>query len=320
MSLVERARFLRHPIRLRRRLRGPARPSWTVDYEAAALLFKLQGPVLKRAPLPFFRRHVERLLGTPAPASFRFEPARLGGVRGEWFRHEGERSDDVLVYLHGGGYIMGSIDTHRELICDLASAAGCRALALDYRLAPEHRAPAQIDDVVSAYEALLARGVPPGRVVLGGESAGGGLTLSALVALRARGAPLPRAAVVLSPWVDLEPRGESAHRNEAYDYVTRDLLAFARDCVVGDGDPRDPRVSPIHADLSGLPPLLIQAGEAETLRDGAIELEARARAAGVDARLEVYPDMIHVWHFFGASCPAALDAVQRIGEFVERTR
>lgn len=320
MSIFARSRFLTPAVRARRLLRGPRRPSWSVEYEAATVLMRMQGPILSRAPLPFFRKHVERLLAVPPPPGFRFEKVTLGGVPAEWFRHDGEQSDDVLLYLHGGGYVVGSIDTHRDLICQLAVAARCRAVAIDYRLAPEHRCPAQLDDAVAAYQALLAEGVAPERVVLMGESAGGGLSLSTLVALRDRGIPLPRAGVLISPLVDLELRGESPADNDDADYIRADHLAFCAESLVGEGDRRDPRASPIHAKLVGLPPLLIQAGGAETLLDGAVELEARARAAGVQARLEVYTDMVHVWHFFGPACPDAGAAVQSIADFVASAR
>jgi len=320
MSLIARSRFLQPIVRARRFLRGPRRPSWSVEYEAATLLMRMQGPVLRHAPLPYFRSHVEKLLAVDAPPHFRLESTSLGGVPAAWFRHEAERGEDVLLYLHGGGYVVGSIATHRELICHFADAAGCRAVAIDYRLAPEHRCPAQIDDAVAAYLALLDEGVDPTHVVLAGESAGGGLTLSTLVALRDRGVPLPRAAIVISPFADLEVRGDSPRRNADADYIQVDQLDFCAESLVGSGDRRDPRASPIHADLTGLPPLLIQVGGAETLLDGSIDLEVRAREAGVDARLEVYPDMIHVWHFFGPDLPEAADAIGSIARFLESTR
>jgi monoterpene epsilon-lactone hydrolase len=223
----------------------------------------------------------------------------------------------VPADLHGGGYTIGSVKTHRELISRVSRAADARVLAIDYRLAPEHPFPAAVEDATAAYRWLLEGGVDPTRIVIAGDSAGGGLTLAALVALRDAGNPLPAAGVCLSPWVDLEGVGESmTTRAEADPIVQREGLLEDAKAYLGDADPRTPLAAPLYADLTGLPSLLIQVGTAETLLDDSTRLAERARSAGVDVVLEPWEDMIHVWHFFASMLPEGQQAVDRVGEFI----
>ena len=190
-------------------------------------------------------------------------------------------------------------------------------LVVDYRLGPEHPYPAAVDDALTAYEWLLDAGFEPDRIVVAGDSAGGGLTLATLLALRDRGRPLPALGVPISPWTDLTLSGESMTSMAEHDpMVTRHGLQRMADWYVGGADPKAPLVSPLFADLAGLPPLLIHVGELETLRDDAIRFAERAIAAGVDVTLEVWPEMIHVWHVFGPDVPESEAGVARIAQFI----
>lgn len=239
-----------------------------------------------------------------------------GGVPGEWIDAPGGVADRVVLYLHGGGYVAGSIDSHRNLTGHLAQAMGCRVLALDYRLAPEHPHPAPVDDAVRAYRWLLDQGLSADHVMVAGDSAGGGLTVAMLVKARDDGLPLPAAAVPISPMVDLEATGESMTTRAAADpMVSRETLLQIVQLFVGDGDRLDPYAAPLHADLTGLPPLLIQVGDAEVLLDDSVRLADRARLAGVDVTLEVWPDMVHVFQASAGFVPEADQAVARIAEF-----
>ncbi len=261
------------------------------------------------------RAQVEAMPGFPVADDVRCEVVDAGGVPGEWITTPGAADERVVYYLHGGGYVMCSVNTHREMISRLSRASGARALAINYRLAPEDPFPAAVDDAVAGYRWLLSIGIEPGRIVIGGDSAGGGLTAAALVALRDAGVPLPAAGVCISPWADMECTGVAklAGREGGIEY--QGILKMAK-TYVGKADLKTPLASPIHADLTGLPPLLIQVGGAEELIEDAILLEARARQCGVDVTLETWEDMFHVWHTFAPMLPEGQQAIDRIGEFV----
>jgi acetyl esterase/lipase len=248
----------------------------------------------------------------------RFERVQAGGVPGEWFRAPELDESRVLFYLHGGGYTIGSIESHRDLISRMCIASGVRGLAIDYRLAPEHPFPAQLEDALAAYRWLLASGVEASRIAIAGESAGGGLTLSTLVSLRDAGEALPAAAAVICPWVDLEVTGASIDQNARYDYISRDALRISARRFARDDQQRDPLAAPLYADLHGLPPLLVQAGGAEALLDDARRIADRARAAGVDVTLEIDDEMIHAWHMLAQIEPRGQEAIDRVGAFVRR--
>jgi acetyl esterase/lipase len=223
----------------------------------------------------------------------------------------------AILHLHGGGYTIGSLATIRPLASHMARAAGAKVLTVAYRLAPEHPHPGALDDAVSAYEWLLKQGWPPERLALAGDSAGGGLAVAALVALRRRGLPQPAAGVFLSPWTDLALTGASWGTNEGKDpLVTRWLLADMAERYLAGADPRLPTASPLYADLAGLPPLLIQVGTAEVLLDDSVALARAARAAGVAVTLECWSDMIHVWQAFAPVLDEANAAITRIGAWL----
>jgi acetyl esterase/lipase len=255
--------------------------------------------------------------GAVLPDDVRFEPVDAGGVPAAWIAAAGARPTRVVLYLHGGGYVRGSVTTHRRLVASLSAASGATALALDYRLAPEHPFPAAVEDAVAAYRWLVGRGVSPAALAVAGDSAGGGLTVATLVALRDGGVPLPAAAVAISPWSDLACAGDTMTTCAALDPMVqrKDLLAMAA-AYLGGADPKTPLASPLHADLRGLPSLLVQVGTRETLLDDAERLVAAAQAAGVDATLARWPGMIHVWHAFAPLLPEADAAIVEAGRFL----
>jgi len=251
------------------------------------------------------------------PEGTRCVPVRAGGVPCEWVDAPDAAADAAILYLHGGGYVVGSINSHRAHVARLSAACGARGLVVDYRLAPEHPHPAAVDDAVAAYRWLVGQGVAPGRVVVAGDSAGGGLTVATLLALRDAGDPLPACGVCISPWTDLTCSSESmTSRAEVDPMVKPPVLRQMAAAYAGGGDPRAPLASPLFARLHGLPPLLIHVGTAETLLDDATGLAERARAAGVDATLEVWEEMVHVWHCFAPLLPEADQAIARVGEYV----
>jgi acetyl esterase/lipase len=245
------------------------------------------------------------------------EPVSAGGIAAEWIAPPNAADDRVILYLHGGGYVMGSINTHRAMVARIARASQARALAIDYRLAPEHPFPAAVEDATAAYRWLLAQGCKPGKIVISGDSAGGGLVLATLLALRDAGTALPAGAVPISPWTDMEGTGESVKTKAAKDPMTEigGLHRMAKMYVNGQ-DPKNPLASPLYGDYRGLPPMLIQAGEAEILMDDATRVAERAKAAGVKVDLEIWDDMMHVWHVFAKILPEGQQAIDKIGRFV----
>jgi monoterpene epsilon-lactone hydrolase len=261
----------------------------------------------------------EPAAATELPPDVRSEPVDAGGVPAAWFR-PADANEGALVYLHGGGYVMGSLATHRLLLAALATASRLPVLAVDYRLAPEHPHPAALEDATAAHRWLVRGGHDPRRVAIAGDSAGGGLAVATLVALRDAGDPLPGAGVCISPWTDLTLASETMRTKEAADpVVTRRILAMGASAYLGDAPATTPSASPLFADLADLPPLLVQVGSEEMLLDDARGLVRRARDAGVDATLEVWEEMFHVWHAFAVLLPEGRQAIDRIGAWV-RTR
>jgi epsilon-lactone hydrolase len=248
------------------------------------------------------------------------ERVSAGGVEGEWISPADAPLDKAILYFHGGGFRIGSVASHRDLIAQIAVASGCRVLAINYRLAPEHRFPAALDDALAAYGWMLGQGLTPGNVAFAGDSAGGNLVLAAMLALRERGLPLPIAAVLMSPWTDLAATGTSYVTRAEVDPIHQRpmILALAKNYLGGQGDPCDPLVSPLYADLAGLPPLLIQVGDRETVLDDSVMFADLARAAGVDVHLEVWDGMIHVFQMFGAALPEAHRAIASIAGFLNQ--
>jgi len=244
-------------------------------------------------------------------------PLEVAGMRAEWLEAPGASPERVILYLHGGGYVTGSIVTHRAMVARIARAAKARALLIDYRLAPEHPFPAAVDDAEGAYRWLLGQGYAPRKIVIAGDSAGGGLAIAAILRLRDMGTALPAAGVGLSPWTDLEGTGESIRTRAAADpMVAQEGLVSMAKMYYADHDPKDPLISQIHADFRGLPPMLIQVGDAEILRDDATRVAARAKAAGVNVELEVWPEMVHVWQVFAKILPEGQQAIDKIGAYV----
>ncbi len=277
-------------------------------------------PDLHGAPTAQRRAFMEAVTWMfPVPEDVKREPVNAGGIPGEWIAAPAAAPERVIYYLHGGYYVIGSINTHRQMVSRLSRAAGARALAIDYRLAPENPFPAAVEDASAAYRWLLSTGVDPARVVIAGDSAGGGLTVATLVALRDAGDPLPAAAVCLSPWVDMEGLGESMTTKADLDPMIQpgDIQEGAK-AYLGGADPRTPLAAPLYADLTGLPPLLIHVGSSETLLDDSTRLAQRAKAAGVDVNLQVWDEMIHVFQFFAAMLPEGQQAIDRIGEFIRK--
>ena len=245
------------------------------------------------------------------------ERVGAGSVPAEWIVAPEAQQGRVLLYLHGGGYVFGSMRTHRVMLAHISRAAQARVLGLEYRLAPECPFPAAVDDAVAAYRWLLNNGTSPQEIVIGGDSAGGGLTMAALVALRYLGEPMPAAGVGISAWTDMEATGKSFTTNAELDpLVNRDRLIELGKTYLGGKDPRAPLASPIHADLTGLPPLLLQAGSTENLLDDSTVLAERAREAGVKVEIDVWYDMPHVWHHFAPILPEARQAIERIAIFM----
>jgi len=276
------------------------------------------GPLPRDAGWEEQRAGLDRLseMGPP-PSDATFEPLEIGGRPAAWIQADAASAERTLLYLHGGGYCVGSLKSHRGLATDLSRAAGARVLLLDYRLAPEHPFPAAVDDAVAAYRALLEQGADARRLAIGGDSAGGGLTAATLLALRDADLPLPAAAVLLSPWLDLSLSGASMDACAERDpMVQRAPLQRMADAYLAGADPRAALASPLFADLRGLPPLLIHVGTAETLLDDATRFAARARAAGIDVTLEAWDDMVHVWHAFAFLLPEARAANTAIGAFL----
>jgi len=255
----------------------------------------------------------------PVDADIKREAVSAGGIKAEWVSAPDADAGRAVLYLHGGGYVIGSINTHRSLAARLSRASGARVLVIDYRLAPEHPHPAAVDDAVAAYRWMLAQGLKPARITVAGDSAGGGLTVATLVAIRDAKLPLPGAGACLSPWVDLEGIGESMTTKADVDPIVQKagLLQMAA-AYLGGKAPRTPLAAPLYADLSGLPPLLIQVGTAETLLDDASRLAERARKAGVTVSYEPWESMIHVWHLFAPMLDEGQQAIDRIGEFVRK--
>lgn len=239
------------------------------------------------------------------------------GVPAAWIIPPGLETKRTLLYLHGGGYNAGSITSHLPLTGSLALTAKARVLAIDYRLAPEHAFPAAVEDALAAYRWLLKGSAQANQIVVAGDSAGGGLTLSLLLSLREKGLPLPAAGVCLSPWTDLTCSGGSWETNATIDFMLKRVTTLkAAKLYLGDADPRSPLASPLFADLAGLPPLLIQVGSEEVLLSDSTLFADKASLAGVDVALENWKGMQHVWQYSVNMLPEARQAVNQIGKFI----
>ena len=255
---------------------------------------------------------------TAEPGGVDYIETNAGGVPALWAVPKGCAEDRVLLCMHGGGYVTASMYTHRKVYGHLAKAIGCRALILHYRRAPEHVHPAPVDDAVAAYRWLFDQGIAPGHVALTGDSAGGALAVTTLLRARERNLPMPAATMPLSPWVDLEITGETLVSNREKDaIVQKEVVEVMAATFLGEGgNRRDPLANPLYADLKGLPPMYIQVGGDETLLDDSRRLREHAKKAGVDVRLDEFPEMQHVFHFSAGHAPEADDAIRKLAEWV----
>jgi acetyl esterase/lipase len=263
-----------------------------------------------------FAAAMKRLVPAP-PATTRTFAVDADGISADLISVPASEEDRHILFLHGGAFVVGSPRHYRHVTWRIASAARARVLALDYRLAPEHPFPAALEDAVTAYHWLLAEGADPQRVAVMGDSAGGGLVFSLLLRLRDEGSPLPAAAAALSPWTDLALTGASLMLNAASDpMISPDGPPLFVGDYLGGADPRAPYVSPLYGDPAGLPPTIIQVGSDEVLRDDAVRMAHRMRAAGCHVELEIWRRMPHVWHTFVPLIPEARRAIERIGTFL----
>lgn len=267
------------------------------------------------------RRLAAKMVTTPRlPPGWRIREA-AAPIAGEWIEREGGAAETArtLLYLHGGGYCFCSPKTHRVITIGLAAGAEARAFVPDYRLAPGHRFAAAVEDAVRAYRGLIAARTPARRIVLGGDSAGGGLALALLLSLRQAGDPLPAGAVLFSPWTDLAATGDSLRRNDRSDAMFHGHhIAESARIYLGEAAPTDPLASPLYADLAGLPPLFIQASDSEVLLDDSTPLADKARQAGVAVEFRGWRKLPHVWQFFASFLPEGRAALEDAAGFVRR--
>jgi monoterpene epsilon-lactone hydrolase len=283
-------------------------------------LQRVAGTLALNLPLQVQRTRLDELArrGIRIPKGVTIRTVQASGVHAEWIEPAGMDTLRTILYLHGGGYCICSLDTHRGLAVRLALAARARLLIIDYRLAPEHPFPAALEDALAAYNWLLAQGIPERQIAVGGDSAGGGLTLATAISLREGNQALPAALFLLSPWTDLTFTGESVHTMRDVDPIfgsdaTR--LGFAP-AYLGSNDPTNPLISPLFADLRGLPPTLIQVGSDEILLDDSARLDEKLKAAQVSTRLVIWQGMWHVFQVFAPYVPEGQQAILQVGEFI----
>ncbi len=290
--------------------------SWQAKITKKILSFQLAGwsegnVVDKRAQQEKTARYLK------LPADIRCQPVNVKGVPGEWIDAP-VNDQGTILYLHGGAYTLGSINTHRELVARLSRSTRMRALAIDYRLAPEHPYPAAVEDATTVYHWLLTQGIDPAKMVIAGDSAGGGLALATLLALRDAGESLPLGAVCLSPWADLACTGACIHEKASLDKIlSPDGLSRSAKSYAGGHDLRSPLISPLYGELKGLPPLLIQVGTDEVLLDDARRIAEKAQIAGVDVTLEIWEEMFHVFQLI-PFLPETKKALENIAAWVAR--
>ncbi|HMD60580.1 MAG TPA: alpha/beta hydrolase, partial [Opitutaceae bacterium] len=256
----------------------------------------------------------------PVAGDIALEAVDVDGLKGEWSIAPESDSSRVLLFFHGGGYCSGSVVSHRRMVTEAGRAAGIRTLAVEYRLAPEHSFPAAYDDAMTAWTFLRGQGFSPGAIVTGGDSAGAGLTAALANRLRADGREAPACLWLVSPWTDLTMADATMATKDAVDPLIHEgyLVELANAYVPPEIDRKDPRVSPLYADLSGLPPTLIQVGSAETLLDDAVRFGSAAGAADVAVTLEVWPHMIHAFPVWNARLEPGRRALMQAGEFMRR--
>jgi epsilon-lactone hydrolase len=250
------------------------------------------------------------------PAGIEVEALEVEGMKAEWIRPAGVKNEAAIFYVHGGGYISGSCSDHRHHVAKVVLASATPALQFEYRLAPEHTYPAAFEDGMRAYRWMLAQGFEARRMVIAGDSAGAGMTLALLLGIRDQGLPLPAAAVASSPWTDLLLTGASYQTNRYSCLSPLEMAAVCNRYYAGEHDLKDPYISPLYGDLRGLPPLLIMAGDDETMRDDSVSFAEKARQSGVDVTLRVEKGMGHCYPFMAPMFPEAVAAMAEIGAFI----
>jgi len=276
---------------------------------------KLQGLTFKEERIEFEKTILQ--FPVPEEEDVISEPLSISGISAEWLRPPIAANDAVILYLHGGGYVKGSINTHRGMVARISKASQTNAVIIDYRLAPEHPFPAALEDSTAAYTWLLSEGIPANRIVIAGDSAGGGLSMATLLKLKELKEPMPAAVACISPWLDLEGTGESFKSKADLDPICNgDSLLKSAAVYLGDENPQAPLVSPIYGNLQGLPPILIHVGTSEILLDDSKRLAERAKKDGVEVVLEIWEEMIHSWHFFAFMLPEGRKAIAGLGNFI----
>ncbi len=285
------------------------------------LRFKLTRPAFDGSTsIPNFRETAEKTARKMArmPAGIEVSPITIDGLKAEWILPARATKDKVMLYVHGGGYVSGSCNSHRSIVAKVVKAAKVGAWLFDYRLAPEHPFPAALVDSVAVYRWLLAQGIAPSNIMIVGESAGGGLCLATLIALRDQGIPLPAAAVAISPWTDLKCTGDSYRTKAKVCLAPEGSWTVFSKHYAGDNDPCLPGISPLYGDLHGLPPMLIQVGEDEVLLNDSTPFAEKAKKAGVDITLKVGEEMLHCFPLLSPLFPEAREAMQEICDFIKR--
>lgn len=281
----------------------------------------IQNLQIKQSDIPLLRRWGDLIISkVPIPLGTSVQEIKFPNFGAELIRPAYASKDKILLYMHGGGYVLGSAKTHRAFVAKIAKDANIRALSLDYRLAPDHPFPAALDDVLEAYEWLtVGQGFHPKQIVMGGDSAGGGLVLATLLALREKGVEMPLAAFCIAPWTDLMVTGQSVWENKEQDTMLQhfDIPTWAK-MYYHAFDPHHPLVSPLYADLHGLPPILMQVSEDEILRDDAIRFAWKAHAQGVQIELQKWKGLIHCWQMFWQYVPEGRDAIKEIVAFIQK--
>lgn len=251
------------------------------------------------------------------PKHLFFKRFYIDDLPAAWINPKEFETNNVLYYLHGGGYLMGSINTHKTLIAQIARESRVKALAIDYRLAPENPFPAAVEDALKGYLWLLDQGYRPENIVIAGDSAGGGLALATLHNIKAKGHPMPACAVCLSPWSDLSGTGSSMASKVKADplLIPSEILKWGK-LYAGEQDRKQPLLSPLYGDFTGFPPLLIQVGSAEIIMDDSVRVAEKAKEAGVDVILDVWEDMLHVWQYYWRYIPEGKKAIRKIGTYI----
>jgi len=288
----------------------------------AFIIRQISKQVMKRSriatnPLGARQDFHRRMTKLPLARSVASARENVGGIECEWLTPDGCDDAPLIYFLHGGAYIMGSPATHRRLVSYIAQAAGMRAVLPDYRLAPEHRFPSQLEDSLQVWRTLLKGGIDPANIAIGGDSAGGNLSVATMLALRDAGELLPAACFLLSPWLDLAGDGESHHTRSRYDpWFRPDKMPALVANFCDESEVRQPMVSPVHADASGLPPTLIQVGDHEILLSDSTVFAENIKAAGGRVDLHIWPDMWHVFQYFIGQMPESRKAIDDIGRFL----